>query len=203
MLDIQMPGLTGMQMADALQDLEAPPLLEFVTGYSKHALAAFDHDALDYLVKPVAPDRLAKTLERAQARLADRQARAQAGRQAPQWADHSSPLIRLPIREDYSVRLIRVEEILYAFTRNKRILVKTNQGEYRTYYTLTQLETLLPAERFMRVHDSWLVNLECVQELIFLGNHAYVARLENNNQVPVSRWRFAQLQRRLGLDKAR
>src|SRR5437762_7674024 len=64
-LDIQMPGLTGMQVASALLHLDVSPLIVFVTGYSEHAVTAFEHDALDYLVKPVAADRLAKTLVRA------------------------------------------------------------------------------------------------------------------------------------------
>jgi DNA-binding LytR/AlgR family response regulator len=110
------------------------------------------------------------------------------------------PLQRLPIRTDYAVRLIRVEELLCAVAREKRVLVRTKQGEYRTYYTLTQLESLLPSDRFLRIHDSCIVNLDTVEELLFLGNHAYMVRLSNDQQLPVGRRRYAELQRRLGLD---
>jgi two-component system LytT family response regulator len=206
-LDIQMPGPSGLQMAAALDSLDSPPLLVFVTGYSEHALAAFEHNALDYLVKPVSRDRLTKTLTRAREQLALRAA----GKSKPEETKHSTrgvtessasalaPLTRLPIREDYTVRFIRVEEIVCAVAKEKRVSIRTSDGEKRTYYTLTQLESLLPAELFLRIHDSCIVNLEHIQEVHSLGSHSYVVRLTGGLQLPVSRSRYPVLQRRLGL----
>jgi len=198
-LDIQMPGLSGMQAAGALLYLEHAPLLVFVTGYSEHAVAAFEQDALDYLVKPVAPDRLAKTLVRARERLTDVRERQREQRQVLERAA-AQPLQRLPIREDYAVRLLRVEEIVCAVAREKRVFVRTQAGEHRTYYTLTQLESLLPADLFLRIHDSCIVNLNLIEEVLFLGNHSYAVRLSIGLQLPVGRTRYPELQRRLGLD---
>lgn len=195
-LDIQMPGLTGMQMASALLHLEAAPLLVFVTGYSEHALNAFEVDALDYLVKPVTPERLAITLARVRERLADRQARTQGqSLSVPQIP----PLRSLPVRADYAVRFLPIADILCAVAREKRVFVRTTEGEYRTYYTLTQLETLLPADRFLRIHDSFLVNLDAVVELLYLGDHTYEVRLTDQQRLRVGRTRYPELQRRLGL----
>ncbi len=202
-LDIRMPGLNGMQVASALLHRKDAPLLIFVTGYSEHAVSAFEHDALDYLVKPVAPDRLAKTLLRARERLANNRLRRDARERVLQQAAGTPPLRRLPIREEYAVRLVRVEEIVCAAARDKRVFVHTAQGEHRTYYTLTQLETLLPPEQFLRVHDSCLVNLERIEEVLFLGNHSYALRLTGGLQVPIGRTRYPELQRRLGLDASR
>jgi DNA-binding LytR/AlgR family response regulator len=199
LLDIQMPGLTGMQMASALLHLQNPPLVVFVTGYSEHAVVAFEHDALDYLVKPVMSERLAMTLARARERLADRQARQQMRQRILQRASKSPPLRRLPVRTDYAVRLLRVEEILCAHAREKRVFIYDKEGEHRTYYSLKQLEVLLPADRFLRVHDSYLVNLDYVEELLFLGNHAYEIRLSNHQHLPVGRTYYPELKRRLGL----
>ena len=201
-LDIQMPGLTGMQAASALLHLDNAPLLIFVTGYSEHAVAAFEHDALDYLVKPVAPDRLAKTLVRARERLANRgvQASEQDASRVQKLAAQSPPLRRLPVREDYVVKLLRVEEIICATSREKRVWIRTGAGEFRTYYTLTQLETLLPAEQFLRIHDLCLVSINRIEEVLFLGNHSYAVQLSDGQQLPVGRTRYAELQRRLGLD---
>ena len=199
LLDIQMPGLSGMQMASALLHLESAPLLIFVTGYSEHAVAAFEHDALDYLVKPVVPERLAKTLVRARERLTDMKLRREVQQRVLQSAAKSEPLRRLPVRGDYAVRLIRIEDIICIVARDKRVLVRTQDGEHRTYYTLTQLETLLPSEHFLRIHESYIVNLDIVEELLFLGNHAYEVRLSNTERLPVGRTRYAELQRRLGL----
>ncbi|HLJ57318.1 MAG TPA: response regulator, partial [Chthonomonadaceae bacterium] len=91
-LDIRMPGASGMEAAAALHALQNPPLIVFVTGYSEHALAAFERNAMDYLLKPVAPERLAKSLERARERLSDR------GRRPPQeqtGSRQNAPLARL------------------------------------------------------------------------------------------------------------
>ena len=198
LLDIQMPGMTGMQMASALLHVESAPLVVFVTGYAEHAVAAFQQDALDYLVKPVLPDRLAQTLARARERLADRRARQQVRRKVMKSAA-AQRLRRLPVRLDYVVRLLPVEEIVCAVARDKRVYVRTRDGKYPTYYTLKQLETLLPADLFLRTHESSLINLEAVTELLFLGNHSYQVRLSTNECLPVARSRYAELQRRLGV----
>ena len=227
-LDIQMPGLTGMQMAAALLHLDVPPLVVFVTGYSEYALDAFDRNALDYLVKPLSPDRLARTLVRARERLDSRHARS-AQEEIPMSESHPpiahaeesaagaaflssppridggggrapAPLRRLPIRENYVVRLVRVEEVVCAIAREKRVFVRTAGGEHRTYYTLTQLETLLPPDLFLRIHDSCIVKIEQVEEILFLGNHTYRVRLTDGELLPVGRARYPALQRRLGLE---
>jgi DNA-binding LytR/AlgR family response regulator len=199
LLDIQMPELTGLQVASALQSLDSPPLIVFLTAFSEHAVAAFEQGALDYLVKPVAPDRLAKMLERVQATLRNAQARHEAQQQVLDRASRV-PLHRLPVRTTYAVRLIRVEEIDFAYAREKRVFVRTRDEEFPTYYRLTQLESLLPAEQFVRIHDSFLVNLDRVDQLIFLGNHTYEVRLCSKQRLPVGRTRYAELRRRLGLE---
>jgi DNA-binding LytR/AlgR family response regulator len=197
-LDIQMPGLTGLQLAEALQQSASDAQIIFVTGYSEYAMQAFEQAALDYLVKPVSPVRLARSLVRARERLADTTARAQmVARVNDQAVREMQPLRRLPIRKDYSVLLVRVEEIITAMARDKRVFVRTAEGEHRTYYTLTQLESLLPPNQFLRVHDSCIVNLDMVEEVLFLGNHTYALRLTNGEQIPLRRTRYPELQRRL------
>jgi DNA-binding LytR/AlgR family response regulator len=202
-LDIRMPGLTGVQCANALLQLDTITQIVFVTAYEEYALDAFEHGALDYLVKPVPPERLAATLVRARQRLNDVVARQQMAVNAARRAKSGVSIRRLPIREDYAVRLLRVDEIIYATAREKRVFVSAAGSEYRTFYTLAQLETLLPPEQFFRIHDAWLVNLDQIEELCFLGNHSYVVILTNRQQLPVSRYRYADLQRRLGIDEKR
>jgi DNA-binding LytR/AlgR family response regulator len=191
-LDIQMPGLTGLQLAAALHQSSPSALLVFVTGYSEHAVVAFEHAALDYLMKPVASTRLALTLARARERLASNAF-------VPEVEVPVTPLKRLPIRQDYSVLLPRVEEVRSAVAQEKRVVVFLAEGEFKTYYTLSQLERLLPAALFLRVHDSCIVNLEDVEELLYLGSHSYGVRLRGGQQLPVSRTRFPLLQQHLGI----
>lgn len=200
-LDIQMPGLTGLQLAEALHQSSEDSLLIFVTGYSEYAADAFEHAALDYLMKPVSPVRLAKTLVRARERLADVQARARMAEEVEREVTRESGrLQRLPIRQDYAVRLARVENILYAVAREKRVFVRLDGSEYRTYYTLAQLENLLPSDLFLRIHDSAIVNVNAVEELTYLGNHTYGIVLSNGDQLPVSRSRYRDVQEHFGLE---
>jgi DNA-binding LytR/AlgR family response regulator len=195
-LDIAMPGISGLQAAGALLHREDAPLVVFVTGFSEHAPTAFEKNALDYLLKPVTPERLAITLVRARERLASRSARRQVEERE---ASGAQPLERLPIREDYAVRFVPVEDLICAVAREKRVIVRTQDAEYRTQYTLAQLEQMLPPESFHRIHDSCIVNLKLIAELAFLGNHSYAVKLANGLQLPVGRSRYRELQRRLGI----
>lgn len=201
-LDVQMPGMTGLQTATAFLALETPPLICFVTGYSEYAVEAFERNAIDYLLKPTDAQRLAQTLKRVQERLKDGQVRHKIAAEIQKLDEETAsptPLKRLPVREDYAIRLVNIEDILCAVAREKRIVIRTMDTESRTYYTLTQLESLLPAEQFCRTHDSCIVNLDQVERLHFLGNHTYSVELKNGWKLPVGRTRYPLLQRKLGL----
>jgi len=205
-LDIQMPLLSGMHTAAALMHLDHAPLVIFVTGYSEYAAEAFDRDALDYVLKPASPERLARTLVRARQRLAADPPRRDtaAGTAIDRQAVAQAPLKRVPVRVDYAVQLVRLEAILYAEARQRSVYLHTAEPgsePRRTYFSLTQLEALLPEDRFVRIHDSFLVNLDVVEELSFLGNHAYAVRLSGGQTLPVGRTRYAALRQRLGLDR--
>jgi DNA-binding LytR/AlgR family response regulator len=196
-LDIRLPGLTGLEFAKVIQQFDAVTQIIFVTAHAQYAADAFERDALDYLLKPVPPQRLATSLARARDRLAN----LGAGRLADSGiSDARGSSQRLPIRDEYAVRLVPFDEIIYATARDRSIFVATESRQYRADYTLNQLETILPFDRFFRIHSAWLVNLDRVEQLCLLGNHSYVARLTNNEQAPISRYRWAKLRHRLGID---
>jgi len=197
-LDIQMPDMTGMQAAAALENFDPAPNVVFVTGYSEYAIEAFERNAFDYLIKPVAPERLALTLDRALRKIElDRPT------VPPVHSQELRPplgqLQRLPVRTDYSIKLLRLEEIESAVSREKRVYVRTNGVEHRTYYTLTQLEVLLPPDDFVRIHASAMVRLSLIESVNFLGNHTYSVTLSSGLVLPIGRTYYADLQSRLGL----
>ncbi len=200
-LDVQMPGIDGLALADALGAGQlglsggaSPPSVVFVTGYEEYAVQAFERAAVDYLLKPVQRTRLAVTLSRLTAPAAE-VGELSMGPRLP------VPLLqRLPIRIDYAVRLVDIADVVAATAREKRVDVITRDTIYPTYYTLNQLEQRLPAERFARVHDGWIVNLGEILEIHNLGTQAYQLRLRFEGRlIPVSRRRLPQLQQRLGL----
>ena len=207
-LDVQMPGPDGIAAATTLRMLPAPPLLVFVTGYSKYAATAFEYDAVDYLLKPVSAERLLTTLTRLRRRLAPPMA---ADQVTGDIANASSTIREeltyprhLPIRSDYAVLLMKREELVFAEARDKKVYLydKGANGQYtehRAFHTLTQLADILPPDQFCRIHDSYLVNLGEICELSFLGNHSYSVHLQSGRDLPVGRTHYIELRRRLGL----
>ena len=198
LLDIQMPGITGMKLASALLRMARAPHVIFITGYSDYAVDAFEAGAIDYLLKPITAERLQTAIERAASRLVRDDLRKQTEDAITAQAE-SEPLKRLPIREDYSIHLLKPEDILFIVSRNRKVIVRTAAREYKTTYTLAQLEALLPPKIFARVHESALINLDHAEELVLLGNHSYVVRMSDSAQIPVARTRYAELQQRLGI----
>jgi len=110
-----------------------------------------------------------------------------------------TPVKRLPVRTDYAIKLVRVEEIDFALAKDKKVFLRSGDSEQKTYYTLQQLERLLPPDDFQRIHASVIVRLSRIEELNFLGNHSYSVTLTGGTVLPVGRTYYAELQKQLGI----
>lgn len=198
-LDIRMPGISGVEATSMFTQLEPPPLVILVTGYSEHAVEAFGRSALDYVLKPVSPERIGLALAKARKQLALHR-KARRG-EALRRVGKLAPAQRLPIRVKGAIKLVPIERILYAVTSGKCVLVRTKEAEFRTSYTLTQLEGILPAT-FMRVHASCVANLGAIEEILLLGEHTYGIRLVSGEELPLGRQQYPKLQERLGFPSA-
>ncbi len=152
LLDIHMPGMDGLRLAQAIKALPHPPAVVFVTAHTEHALEAFDLEALDYLTKPVRRDRLQQALEKAQRWHATRQA---AGTEA---ADH------LLIQDRGRVERVPVADVVYLKAELKYVTVRTRERSHIYDGSLSDLETRYP-ERFVRVHRNALVARPCLRAL--------------------------------------
>ena len=185
LLDIHMPGLSGM---DALGLLPAGgPHVILVTAHADHAVEAFEHGAVDYVLKPVEASRLQKALERVRARL------------APRASEPGKTLARLPIPTRQGIVLVAPETISHATLEDELVTVFTAQGDYLTDFTLQELVDRLPAEGFYRVHRRALLNLAHVSRLEPLETGGYLARTSRGHTVEVSRQSARELRRMLGL----
>ena len=136
---------------------------------------------------------MAKTLVRARRRLTELHEREDAACPDVKRRLTATPLGRLPVRESYAIRFLVIEQILYVRAAQKRTTIVSAEGEFRSDYTLSQLEALLPEDRFHRIHDSWLINLNLVECIHHHGNHSYAVQLANGMRVPVGRSRYAEL----------
>jgi DNA-binding LytR/AlgR family response regulator len=176
-LDIRMPGRNGLQVAQAAAASPQAPLWVFVTAYDAHALDAFERDAVDYLLKPLEPARLARTVERLRARLAERETGSAAGTVSAPAIDADvlrrlvelaagagsagtgapAPLrwLRASLREE--VRLIPIEEVVVFEAADKYLRVLTRDDEALIRMPLKEVLERLPADEFWQIHRGTVV----------------------------------------------
>ncbi len=189
--DIQMPGLSGLEMVEIVRRFDNPPQVVFVTAYDEYALRAFDLRAVDYLMKPVSPERLEETLQR----LKGTQARGQDN------AEIQVKLDRLPVECRGRTMLLDLSDIFYAEARDDIVYVHTFDQVFPARFSLNELEQRLPNPIFLRVHRSFIVNLRKVTEICPYFNGAYLLRLSDarNSEITVSRSHVRSLKALLGL----
>jgi two-component system LytT family response regulator len=183
-LDVQMPAINGFELLSLLDPDELPPVV-FVTAHDAFAVKAFEANAVDYLLKPVEPERLARTV-----------ARLQLGQARPPPASLAPAIRRIPCQGARSIRLIDLDEVEAVRSSEAGVYVVTAGGEHFTDLTLRVLE-----ERagFLRVHKQHLVNVERVVELIFGDEEGSTVRTRSGHSVPVSRRFMPLLKQRLEL----
>ncbi len=198
LLDIQMPGISGV---DAMQCWPtAGPLIVFVTAHADHAIAAFDGGAADYLLKPVAPDRLALALDRARVRLETRAVASPTPIPISAAVVHPPTTRAGPIAIDTRLGIIvlQPEQILAVSLDGVSTVLTTTRGRFHTERTLTELETALAGE-LRRVHRSALLRIASVQRFEPQDSGAYMALLQDGTGIPVSRAVARELRREWGL----
>lgn len=161
LLDVQMPGLDGLGLAEALRGRPFAPAIVFVTAHAQHALQAFELEALDYLTKPVRRERLQASLARASQRQGERAA-AKASEQRDEPTGAEAPVINITERG----RLLRVPlgEVLYFKAELKYLTLRTATASHVMDGSLSDLEQRL-GDRFLRVHRNALVAKSAVREL--------------------------------------
>lgn len=192
LLDVQMPKLTGVE-AMALWPADGPWVV-FCTAHAEHAVKAFEVDAVDYLLKPVEPDRLKKALDKA------RQRETKETFSAAVKKHQAIP--RLPVQTRQGLVLLDPDAVTHAVLEGELVTVHTKDASFLTDYSLNDLEQRLPPGRFERVHRRALLNLEAVARLEPLDTGGYLARTSNGHSVEVSRQAARDLRKRLGLRKA-
>lgn len=188
-LDIQMPGTSGIKLAETLSGLKNPPAVVFVTAFAEYAASAFELDAVDYVLKPVEDGRLARALDKVSAALG--------GKRPATAADR---VRRLPVERGGKRAFIPVGDISYIEARADYSNVVCANGSYLVNESISALEQRLSADGFMRVHRSYLVNLDDVHDVEVTRSGLMELGLDRVSQpVPVSRRRVGEVKERLGL----
>jgi two-component system, LytTR family, response regulator len=188
-LDIQMPKLSGFEV---LELIDPGPAVIFVTAYDQYALRAFEVHAVDYLLKPFTPERLAEALERARQRM-ERNEASPVPALARQARASARPVERVLVKDGSRVHVIPVEKIDYIEAQDDYVGIKAGGKEYLKQDTMAELESLLPPERFIRIHRSYILNIDRLMRLEPYAKDSRVAILADGTQLPVSRAGYAKL----------
>lgn len=212
-LDIRMPGMSGMDVARELMEFDPPPLVVFVTAYDQFALEAFEREAVDYVLKPVQPERLEATVHRLKARLAaqaqaseeggaaldtDRLAQllarletlepGGAGQQASGGAPQHGYLRFIKALVGQEIRIIPVDEVIYLEATDKYVNVVSASGEALIRTSLRELSQQLDPERFWQIHRGTVVNIDCVASAVNQSLGRLALKLRNRSEtLPVAR----------------
>lgn len=186
-LDIQMPGMNGFEMIEAV-GVENMPAVIFVTAYDQYALAAFEVQAIDYLLKPFDQARFKKSFQRAVTLAqAKPENTALLQRLLAEIGAEKTFLQRLMVNAGSRFFFIKTSEILYLSAEEKYVNLHTEKGAYLMRETMTGLEARLDPSKFIRIHRSYLVNVDFIKELLPESHGDYLARLKNGVELPVSR----------------
>jgi len=194
-LDIQMPKLDGFEV---LELLDPQPTVIFITAYDQHALRAFEVHAVDYLMKPFSPERFEEALIRAKARMSSGQPAGPQPTELSAAAKSEWPLDRLVVRDGTKVTLIPMAKLDYIQAQDDYVLLKTPEKGHLKQQTLASLESRLDPKRFLRIHRSYIIQLDRLARLEQTPSESWVAVLTDATKLPVSKSGYARLKEVLG-----
>jgi two-component system, LytTR family, response regulator len=208
MLDVQMPGITGFEVARRVLRAGLDSQLVFVTAFDQYAIEAFDVNAVDYVLKPVEPARLTTAVDRVRRRLS-----AERTSQKPLSGEEFDRLLhalaerqgrrdQLAIKVDERFLLVHTDEVVHASVEDEQIRVVTNSlSGTSNYRTLDELQARLDPAVFWRVHRSHLVNINKIKEIVPWFSRNYILKMKDGKgtEIPVSRSQTRRLREYLKL----
>jgi two-component system LytT family response regulator len=189
-LDVQMPKLNGFEVLELLgRDIA----VIFTTAYDQYALRAFEVHAVDYLLKPFSEERFAEALSRARSRLLAHDSAPDFDALAAEERKRQGPVERVLIRDGPQVHVLPVETIDYVEAQDDYVCFKAGGKQYLKDHTMGAVEATLDPSRFVRIHRSYLLNIERIARVELYAKDSRVAILRDGSRLPVSRAGYARL----------
>lgn len=195
-LDIQMPKITGFEM---LELIDNPPSVIFTTAFDEYALKAFEASAVDYLLKPFSRERFDKAL----LKWLEIQS---IENNSPATSDllsrlpiHSDENKRIVVKSGNNIRIIPIDEILYIEAYDDYVKIHIQNDCFLKKQTMQKTEVQLGAEKFLRVHRSFIIKLSEITRIELDGKETYTARLKDNTKIPLSKPGYSRLKDLLGI----
>lgn len=194
-LDIQMPKLTGFELIEVLDER---PQVIFTTAFDQYAIKAFELNAIDYLLKPFSKSRLDEALNKAKERISKKEVNANPiDLLISHKPEDEGPITRIVIRKGSGIKIIQLVNISYIGAEDDYVMIYYNEGKALKQQTMKYYEDNLPQSQFLRVHRSYIVNLEKITRLEPYSKDNYVAVLNSGEKIPVSRTGYKTLREKL------
>jgi two-component system response regulator LytT len=189
-LDVQMPGLSGFEVARRVLETGTDLAVVFVTAFDHRAVEAFEVNAVDYVLKPVEPGRLEQAVQRVRKRRSGQPLGDQLEKLVRLMAGHKDRRNQVAVKMADRIVLVQAEDIIYASLTEDSISIVTGQvSGTSNYRTLDELQARLDPEVFWRVHRSHLVNINKIKEIVPWFSRNYILRMNDAKatEIPVSR----------------
>jgi two-component system LytT family response regulator len=193
-LDIQMPKLDGFEVLELLESEGRRPAVVFVTAYDQHALRAFEAQAVDYLLKPFSKERFDAALAKARVLHASAPASpAPTASELAAAARQGRPLERIVVKDGPKVTVVHLDRLDWVQAQDDYVLLRTEGKSLLKQQTLASLETLLDPGRFIRIHRSYILNLDRLVRIEQDSKEHRDAILRDGSRLPVSRAGYQRL----------
>lgn len=192
-LDIQMPKINGFEM---LELVEHPPAVIFTTAFDEYAIRAFDMHAVDYLLKPFSKERFDKAIQKVTEQkntLPDPHALLETATELAQ------PSQRIVVKLGGKIRIIPVDNVHYLEAADDYVKIHTNDGDFLKNRTMTYFEKVLDKNQFVRIHRSYILNVQLITRIDPHDKENHVAILKTGAQIPISKMGYMKLKAVLGL----
>jgi len=195
-LDIQMPKINGFEM---LELLDEPPAVIFTTAFDEYAIKAFEAHAIDYLLKPFSKERFDKAVQKFLSQH-DVTAKQQPDKALLETAAGSpGQSNRVVVKDGNKIKIIPVTQIQYFEAADDYVKIFIAEGSFLKNKTMASFEKLLPAQQFVRIHRSYIVNVQLISRIDAYEKESHIIQLTTGAKLPVSKSGYSKLREVLGI----
>lgn len=188
-LDIQMPKLTGLEVLELLEDV---PNIIFTTAYDQYAIKAFDLNAVDYLLKPFSKDRFKKAVEKVFLKYESTPANDPVEALKQHVIDNNK-LEKIVVKNNSNISVIQLPDINYIESEDDYVMIHTHSKKYLKHRTMKYYEEHLDPNTFIRIHRSYIVNINSIKRIEKYGKDSYQVELKTMEKLKISRSRYQNL----------
>ena len=185
-----MPKLNGFEMLELLEEI---PQVIFVTAYDQYAVKAFENNAIDYLLKPFSEERLNEAITKAKKLLHISEKTGDIENLLSDPSKEYQKIDRIAVKTGSKIRIIYLPDIQYLEAQDDYVMIYTDNGKYLKQKTMKIFEMNLPEKAFVRVHRSYIVRTDFVEQIELYDKDGYIIKLKNNQTVPVSKSGYNRL----------